>query len=140
MSWLIDSAASREDLLALHPALAADHDRVLAAVWAGSVRPQILELCRLRTATLLGNAVAWNEPRSPAAVAAGLDETMVDELSTWATNPAFDAAARACIGLAEQYRNAGDGDPEQLLTSALSAFRQSDEFRDLVRARALLAA
>ena len=54
-------------------------------------------------ATLLGNTVAWTEPRSPAAVEAGLDETLIDSLSTWATNPAFDAATRACIGLAEQY-------------------------------------
>ena len=103
MSWLIDGATSRDDLLALHPGLATDHHRVMDAVWASSVPAQILELCRLRMATLLGNTVAWDEPRSPAAVTAGLDETLVDALSTWATNPAFDAATRACIALAEQY-------------------------------------
>lgn len=103
MSWLDSTADSRDDLLALHPALAADHHRVLDAVWQGSVDPRILELCRLRMATILRNTVAWDEPRSPQAVAAGLDEALVDSLATWPTNPAFDDPTKACLGLAEQY-------------------------------------
>lgn len=102
-SWLNDTARTRDDLLELHPPLAADHARMLDAVWSGSVDPQILELCRLRTATILQNATAWNEPRSPAAVAAGLDEVLVEDLASWPTHPGFDAATRACLGLAEQY-------------------------------------
>lgn len=103
MSWLITSPATRDELLALHPGLAADHQAVLEAVWQGPVDPQILELCRLRMATLLANTIAWTEPRSPQAVAAGLDESLIGALSSWSTNPDFDAATRACIGLAEQY-------------------------------------
>lgn len=47
---------------------------------------------------------------------------------------------QASIGLAGQYRNDGSGDPEQLLISAIAPFAERDEFRDIVRARALLAA
>ncbi len=54
-------------------------------------------------ATILGNTEAWSEPRTRAAVEAGLDESLVAALAEWATNPAFDPASRACLGLAEQY-------------------------------------
>lgn len=103
MSWLTGQDATRTDLLNLHPGLAASHHELLSQVWQGSVKPQILELCRLRTATILGNTAAWNEDRSPAAVAAGLDENLVAQLAQWPTHPGFDAATRACLGLAEQY-------------------------------------
>lgn len=103
MSWLVEGARSRDELLALHPALAADHQRVLDEVWQSSVDATILELCRLRTATILGNTRAWTEPRTAAAVAAGLDESLVAELATWSNHAGFSAAAKACLGLAEQY-------------------------------------
>ena len=103
MSWLIEGATSRDDLVALVPALAADHRHVLDAVWRTSLDARILEYCRLRTATLLGNERAWTEPRSAAAVAAGLDESLLADLSRWPTHPGFGEAAKACLGLAEQY-------------------------------------
>lgn len=103
MSWLADGARSRDDLLAFHPVLAADHQRLLDEIWQSSVDARILEFCRLRTATILGNTRAWAEPRSPAAVAAGLDESLVAALATWATHPEFGPAAKASLGLAEQY-------------------------------------
>lgn len=103
MSWLIDGATSRDELLALHPALAADHHRILDEVWHASVDAQILELCRLRTATILRNTRAWDEPRSPVAVQAGLDESLVAALAEWPTHPGFDSATKVCLGLAEQY-------------------------------------
>lgn len=103
MSWLLEGASTREELLELHPGLAADHRDLLEQVWRGSVDATILELCRLRTATLLGDEHAWNEPRTPAAVAAGLDEAMVDALSRWPTDERFDRATRLCLRLAEQY-------------------------------------
>jgi len=103
MSWLVEGASSRDELLALHPALAADHHRILDEVWQGSVDAQILELCRLRTATILGNIRAWGEPRSPAAVQAGLDESLVAVLAEWPTHPGFDSTTKVCLGLAEQY-------------------------------------
>ncbi len=103
MSWLVDGATSRDELLALHPMLAADHQRVLDEVWGSTVDAQILELCRLRTATILGNTRAWDEPRSPAAVQAGLDESLVTALAEWPTHAGFDAPTKLCLGLAEQY-------------------------------------
>ncbi len=108
MSWFVDGAASRDELMALHPALAADHHRILDEVWRASaasqtLKPQILELCRLRMATILGNTQAWDEPRSPAALQAGLDESLVAALAEWPTHPGFDVPTRACLGLAEQY-------------------------------------
>ncbi|MDH3683521.1 MAG: hypothetical protein OEV40_26680 [Acidimicrobiia bacterium] len=103
MSWLVEGAGSRDDLLALHPALAADHQRVLDEVWQSSVDASIIEFCRLRTATILGNTRAWSEPRSAAAVAAGVDESLVADLAKWSTHPGFSPAAKACLGLAEQY-------------------------------------
>lgn len=102
-SWLRGDLASRDDLLELHPPLARDHTLLLESIWQGSVDPRLLELCRLRMATILQNTTAWSEPRSPAAVAAGLDEALVDSLPSWPTHPAFDAATKACLGLAEQY-------------------------------------
>lgn len=87
----------------MHPALAADHRDLLAEVWRGTVDPRLLELCRLRMATLLGNDHAWSEPRTPAAVAAGLDEGMVESLSRWPTDERFDPTTRLCLRLAEQY-------------------------------------
>lgn len=103
MSWLLEGATSREELLELHPGLAADHQRILDELWQSSVDPRILELCRLRAATLLRNTHAWDEPRSPAAVAAGLDEAMVQSLSQWVADDRFDATTKTCLRLAEQY-------------------------------------
>ncbi len=103
MSWLLDDATCRDDVLGMHEGLAADHGKVFDAVWAGCVDARILEFCRLRTATLLGNTHAWNEPRSAAAVAAGLDEQMVESLAQWPTDDRFDAATKSCIAFAEQY-------------------------------------
>lgn len=103
MSWLVEGAESRDELFALHPGLAADHQRLLDEVWRSSLDARILEFCRLRTATLLGNTKAWDEPRSAAAVSAGLDESLVAVLGRWPSDPRFDAAAKACLGLAEQY-------------------------------------
>ncbi len=102
MSWLTGKASTRNDLLALRPELASDHQAILDEVWAGSVDPTVLELCRLRTAKVLGATTALAE-RTPAAVAAGLDEDKVSALASYVSDERFDAADRACIGFSEQY-------------------------------------
>jgi hypothetical protein len=71
------------------------------AAWA-STDPRLLELCRLRLAELLAHDRARAE-RTPAAVAAGLDERQVAELSRWPVSTAFDARERAALALAEQF-------------------------------------
>ena len=50
---------------------------------------------------MLGCATAL-EHRTPQAVAAGFDETLVEALTRWPTDPGFDDRTRACLGYAEQ--------------------------------------
>jgi alkylhydroperoxidase family enzyme len=64
--------------------------------------PVLLELVRLRIAQMLGST-ADVAHRSPAAVAAGLDEATVAELAQWPSSERFDATARACLALCEHY-------------------------------------
>lgn len=70
------------------------------AIWAGPVSPVTLELCRLRMATLLRCRSAWQE-RTPAAIAAGLDEAHIADLPSWPSSARFTAEQRACLGFAE---------------------------------------
>ncbi len=93
---------TRAEVLGARPELAAAHERLMDTLWAGSVSPVTLELCRLRMATLLGSQVALTE-RTPAALAAGLTEERIGRLSLWATDPSFTAEERACIAFAEQF-------------------------------------
>lgn len=88
-------------MLALRPELAAEHDRLLEAIWQRS-DPVLLELCRLRMAKLMGAAAAQGE-RSEPAVAAGLTEDLVDRLPAWPTDPGFDEVQRAALAFTEQF-------------------------------------
>ncbi len=103
MSWLDPTATNQADVLALHPGLAAAHEAVIDQIWRGTVDPCLLELCRVRTATLVGNRSVGCEPMSPAAAAAGLDPELVAALPQWPSDPRFDAVMRACLTLAEQF-------------------------------------
>lgn len=102
MSWLTGKASSRDELLDLRPELAEDHRAVLVGLWDGSVDPIVLELCRLRMATLLGVSVASTE-RTPQATAAGLTEDKISLLPQWPRHDAFSTSERACLGFAEQF-------------------------------------
>jgi len=71
-------------------------------LWSGSFDPALMELVRLRAAQLLdveGELVR----RTPAALAAGLDETLIAELPQWPSSPRFDERTRAAIGWSEQW-------------------------------------
>lgn len=72
-----------------------------SAAWA-AVDPIILESCRLLVADLLADepSRAW---RSPAAVAAGLDEERVAALSDWRRDPRFTPDERAHFAFTEQF-------------------------------------
>ena len=78
-------------------------------LWADAIEAPLLELVRLRIAQILDAPVEL-ERRSPAAVAAGLDESMVDDLSNWPTSPKFDERQRAVLSWSEQWVI----DPEQI--------------------------
>lgn len=95
-------SGTRAAALGTRPELAAAHARLLAVLWAGTVSPVTLELCRLRMATLLASQAALAE-RTPAALAAGLTEERIGRLSLWATDPSFTPEERACIAFAEQF-------------------------------------
>jgi len=93
---------ARADVLSVRPELAEAHERLLAALWDGSVSPVTLELCRLRMATLLSSPAALAE-RTPAASDAGLTEERIGRLSLWPTDSSYSPEERACIGFAEQF-------------------------------------
>lgn len=67
-----------------------------------STDPRLLELCRVRTAQLLGCA-AEVSARTPAATEAGLDEETVAAVAAWPTSPRFDARDRAALAFTEAY-------------------------------------
>jgi hypothetical protein len=87
--------------LAEHPRVAASLAAVHVAAWQ-VVDPVVLELCRLRLAQLFGDT-AELAVRTPAAVAAGLDESMILELSGWPRSPRFGQRERACLAFCEQF-------------------------------------
>ncbi len=84
-----------------HPEVSSSLDAAFEAAW-DSVDPILLELCRLRIAMLLG-CPAELAARTPAAVAAGLDESLVGELSRWPMSPLYGPIERACLAFAEQF-------------------------------------
>jgi alkylhydroperoxidase family enzyme len=92
----------RAEVLGVRPELAAAHQRLLATIWAGSVSPVTLELCRLRMATLLASTAASSE-RTPAALSAGLTEERIGRLAHWPTDPSFSDEERVCIAFVERF-------------------------------------
>jgi hypothetical protein len=87
--------------LAEHPRVAAGLDAAHAAAW-DVVDPILLELCRLRLAQLFGDNAELGR-RTPAALAAGLDESMVSDLRAWPRSGLFGPRERACLAFCEQF-------------------------------------
>jgi len=106
VSWLPERASGATALdrvFGLRPNLYADVRRLLALFSERRlIDAVVLELCRLRTAELLGCAselaVRW-----AAASDAGLTEAKVSVLARWPTDPAFTDAERACLTVAERF-------------------------------------
>jgi len=99
---VIGPGALFDDVIDARPKYAAALRDVEAALWSQSLVSQItLELCRLRIAALLGCEAALRH-RTPEALTAGLDETVVASLPQWPTDPDFDSCLRACLGYTEQ--------------------------------------
>jgi AhpD family alkylhydroperoxidase len=94
-------AAVIAQVLQHHPDVIAELTAAHDAAW-NAVDPVLLELCRLRVAMLLGCATEL-AVRTPAALAAGLDERTVAELASWPTSSRFDPRARACLAFTEQF-------------------------------------
>ena len=66
------------------------------------VDPVLIELCRLRMATLLGSKLDLSLRYKPA-TEAGLTEEKVRELSSYYKSPLFTERERRCIDFAEQF-------------------------------------
>ena len=90
-------------VLAARPELVEHHATMLDGMWRDSgVPPVLLELARLRVAALLHDE-AGSAARTPAAVAAGLDEELVAALPTWPTDPRCGPTERIALAVAEQF-------------------------------------
>jgi hypothetical protein len=104
MTWLrepADGATPLQEVTALRPELDALLQAYLAETWR-SGDPVVLELCRLRIATLHGDA-AQRRLRHAGAVEAGLTEEMVAALPDHHRAVCFSEHQRRCIAYAEQY-------------------------------------
>lgn len=89
-------------VLARRPVVAARLQALVAGLWTHpAVPPDVVELCRLRIATLLG-AAGESCIRHAAARDAGLDERRIAALPAWPGDPGFSSAERAALALAEQ--------------------------------------
>jgi alkylhydroperoxidase family enzyme len=104
-SWVGESAGTTalERVLAHRPEVAARFAELDHAVRTDTpVDPVTIELCRLRIATVLGCGAELAE-RDPAAVAEGLDDDLVADLSRYLTSDRFCPARRIAVAVAEQY-------------------------------------
>lgn len=104
MTWLAELPAEGTDwdrAVAVWPEAFAAMSRLVAAAWT-DVDPVLLELCRLRVASLLGYA-SEGARRSDRARSAGLTEGKLAELSSWPVSDQFTSKERACLALAEQF-------------------------------------
>jgi alkylhydroperoxidase family enzyme len=94
------------ELLSLLPAGLAHLEALYAGVWGGGIDPVTLELCRVRIATLVGDAHGATA-RDPRAVASCGDaealDAILDELPSWPRSPRVADAQRAALGFAEQF-------------------------------------
>ena len=82
------------------PEVGALLDRVTRTAWE-QTDPVLLELVRLRIATLIGNAAGG--VRSPWISAEDLSDDKVARLPEWPSSALFDERERDCIAFAEQF-------------------------------------
>ncbi len=85
-------------VLADRPDVAGQLAAADTAAWA-AVDADLLDLCRLRIAMLLGHTdeiVAAPPPDGP-------DPALVADLAAWPTSPLFDDTQRACLAFTEQF-------------------------------------
>lgn len=104
MSWIggVGASATIDEVYGLTPTVH-EHFRALEReVWSSGVDPALLELARLRIATLIG-CRAELEHRTPAAAAAGLTEAKIAELPRWPDSPSYTARERMVLAFCESY-------------------------------------
>lgn len=106
MTWLPETAPGATPLdrvFGLRPEAYERFRALYGGLWDPSgADPAVLELCRLRIASIVGSD-AERAVRYEDAVAAGLHADTVAQLASWPTSPAFTDEQRACLAFAEQY-------------------------------------
>jgi alkylhydroperoxidase family enzyme len=105
-SWIPERAPGDTEfaqVFGLRDNLYRHYSDLAARLWQpGVLDPVVLELCRLRAASLLGST-GDAAVRSRPAVAAGLTEDLVTALPNWPSDPRMEAPTRACIAFAELF-------------------------------------
>jgi alkylhydroperoxidase family enzyme len=96
----MDTALPR-DMRALAPQAIHDLEELKKTAWA-CVDPVSLELCRLRIASMLGDA-AGLAARTPSAALAGLVEERIEELEHWWLSSDFTDREKARLAYTEQF-------------------------------------
>jgi alkylhydroperoxidase family enzyme len=96
-SWL---PTAGPDPLELRPELATLYRTFEGRLWRDRlVDPELLELCRLRIASLLGDEAGAASRTPGVEIGEGRDERLAD----WPADPAFDDLHRAGLAFAEQF-------------------------------------
>lgn len=120
MTWVRDLPAAPTDwdaIAAILPRAATAVADLHRTVWT-LADPVLLELSRLRLATLLGFE-AGLRLRSDRARAAGLGEEKIAGLASWPTSPLFSARERACLAFTEQFLLDANGVTDDLVAGVL---------------------
>jgi alkylhydroperoxidase family enzyme len=104
MTWLAGVPEGETDWDRLASVCPGAFDALIAVVDAAwqDTDPVLLELARLRIATLLKNTAESTRPTSRA-TESGLSETQAADVAAWPTSPHFGARERACLALTEQF-------------------------------------
>jgi alkylhydroperoxidase family enzyme len=106
MTWIAATGPGGdafERAFAVRPELFSAWREFTSLFWSErAVDPVVLELCRLRIASMLGARFALAQ-RTPEATAAGLDESRIAALDAWWKNDRFTETERACLRFAEQF-------------------------------------
>ncbi len=119
-SWLTSAG---DEPLELRPELATLYQAFEGRLWQERlVDPELLELCRLRVCSLLGDTVGA-AARTPGVTVA---PDRIARLPAWPTDPAFTSGERAALAYTEQFVI----DPHGLgddLAASLAAFLDPSE-------------
>lgn len=133
----------------LRPEYAAAWREADDALWdQDALAPELLEMCRLRIAQLLGvpdglRDAGSREPR------VRLDPSIVEQIPVWPTASGFSAQQKACLGFAEQVLLDAQGVEDEMAAELIDAIGDGGFlvlsygcgfFETTLRARLLLAA
>jgi alkylhydroperoxidase family enzyme len=90
---------NQSQLRELHPEGAQELERLYRAAWE-SADPELLELCRLCVASLLGHprTQEWVSQRPP-----GIGDDKARQIGEWRTSDAFSESDRAHLAFTEQF-------------------------------------